>query len=369
MGATVWGEVTRVRKLGMGLRHPTSELEIRFGVLELPGARFHDLNARLKQVDTAREKVDAAGVVRGIHPAFAVSSPLAAYAWRLLWLEPPVALPVWATKFAFARSPDPEIAFPAGTELTLALREPPLPAADLDSGLPPPLVPEDAASLPPLAETHAQLTSGRKVDRVNMIFRGTPDQLERAFDAAGWAGAQRRSPMTILRSYRSLIERRPYSAAPMSTLLLEGRTPDLAFQKNLNTFARRHHLRLWRDPSSPDTWVAAAVEDTGIRFAPRKLRWVHTTDAGTSAEQAKILHDLAFTGCVARAGEVEDQITVIVLRDCPDARLAQNPAAALRRPGWKSAVHSLGADVFRSNFVFVGAQTMRLLGALKSTQR
>ena len=56
--------------------------------------------------------------------------------------------------------------------------------------------------------------------------------------------------------------------APVSQLYLFGRAEDLAFEKMLNTFLKRHHLRLWRTTVSTadgrEIWLGASTHDIGM---------------------------------------------------------------------------------------------------------
>src|SRR5204863_4307611 len=79
------------------------------------------LNARVVQVETAKERVKAQGVVGGIYPTANLSSSAAFYVMPLLCLDPEFGVPMLGIKFLIARSPDPEIYFPAGTEVVLEL--------------------------------------------------------------------------------------------------------------------------------------------------------------------------------------------------------------------------------------------------------
>jgi hypothetical protein len=53
-----------------------------------------------------------------------------------------------------------------------------------------------------------------------------------------------------------------YSSAHVSSLLLDGKQPDLVFQKSLDTFAKRHHVRIWKKTKTyggREVWVGAAT--------------------------------------------------------------------------------------------------------------
>jgi hypothetical protein len=107
---------------------------------------------------------------------------------------------------------------------------------------------------------------------------------------------------------RAVAEARGYKEAPMSVLLLEGNRPDLVFQKQNNTFAMRHHLRIWRRPGTfqgRTIWVCAATHDTGIEFSPEKRNFIHKIDSEIDRERAKVVSDLVFSGHVKALSLVE----------------------------------------------------------------
>jgi len=104
-----------------------------------------------------------------------------------------------------------------------------------------------------------------------------------------------------LETFRAIAELRGYKEAPMSVLLLDGRKPDLVFQKQNNTFAKRHHLRIWARPASFEArpvWVCAATHDIGIEFSPENRTFIHKIDSEIDRERAKVVNDLLFGGRV-----------------------------------------------------------------------
>src|SRR5207249_8951250 len=84
----------------------------------------------------------------------------------------------------------------------------------------------------------------RPSDLTNIMFLATGEELRTAFEKAGWFPPSRLDAQSKLETARALIEARGYKEGPMSILLLDGRAPDLSFQKGNNTFAQRHHLRI-----------------------------------------------------------------------------------------------------------------------------
>ena len=136
-------------------------------------------------------------------------------------------------------------------------------------------------------------------DIVNVLFLGSRAEMDRAFHAAGWSQAERKSPMSLYRMYHALTKRIGYSRAPMNTLTLNGLPSDFVYQKNLDTVQKRHHIRLWKEPGRADVWLGAAAEDIAFRF--ELMHWTHSTAPNIDNERAKVVNDLAFTGCLDAA--------------------------------------------------------------------
>jgi hypothetical protein len=384
-GARLEGHVRTVKKLGWNPFRHTATIEYVFDRVVVDGWLRLPVETRLVSVDTAREKVDGDGRVHGIRPAMNVSSALAAYSWRLVMLEPIVGAGVWATKFAFARPPDPEIHFPKGTEMVLRVMAP-LTLPSVAGG---PAVPtlaeaksraagEALASLP---SQRASTASGQVADVVNVVLMGSESEVRRAFLAAGWAETEKKTVGSLMRTYRSIVERKSYRTAPMSTMTLDGVPAQLSFQKSLNSFARRHHIRLWRRASpGGEFWVGAATEDVGIGFSMKKLNWTHFIDQRIDGERAKVTNDLAFTGCVDAAtylgreelpGELahgaglvhtDGRVAVAQLNHCSHAAVPQQEP---RQPGVvKRFLIGAHHELVRSNFLYVGYHATKLATAV-----
>ena len=94
----------------------------------------------------------------------------------------------------------------------------------------------------------------------------------------------------------------------MSILLLDERPADLTYQKQNNTFAQRHHLRIWRRPAQwqgQDVWVSSSTHDIGIDFSPENRTFIHKVDSHIDAERAKVVSDLIFTGKIVSVALVD----------------------------------------------------------------
>ena len=90
----------------------------------------------------------------------------------------------------------------------------------------------------------------------------------------------------------------------MSVLLLDEQRPRFSFSKSLDTFSKRHHVRIWM---RPETWkgmpvlTASSTQDIGIQLSRKNKTFIHTIDTNIDNERAKIADDLMFTGCVDAA--------------------------------------------------------------------
>jgi hypothetical protein len=141
----------------------------------------------------------------------------------------------------------------------------------------------------------------RPSDMTNLMFLGSEQDIVNAFQKAGWSTAAQLNSKSKLETFRAMAEQRGYQEAPMSTLLLEGRPPDLVFQKQNNTFAARHHLRIWRRPArfhGQEVWICSATHDIGIAFSEEDRTFIHKVDTQIDRERAKVVSDLLFTGLV-----------------------------------------------------------------------
>ncbi|HXJ41584.1 MAG TPA: LssY C-terminal domain-containing protein, partial [Bryobacteraceae bacterium] len=138
-------------------------------------------------------------------------------------------------------------------------------------------------------------------DLTNLMFIGTEEQVRAAFTKAGWFEAAQLSAQSKMETARAVIEDRGYREGPMSVLLLEGDPPAMAWQKGNNTFAQRHHLRIFRRPEAfngQQVWVCSSTHDTGIEFSDKDRTFIHKVDTEIDRERAKVVTDLLFTGLV-----------------------------------------------------------------------
>ena len=137
-------------------------------------------------------------------------------------------------------------------------------------------------------------------DPVNLAFAASEADLLAAFAAAGWTRADPLSTLSGARIAADVLLDRPYPAAPVSTLLLDGRPQDMAFERAAGRSPqRRHHVRLWRRPG--DVWLGAASYDEGVELSRETLAVTHAVAPDLDAERDGLERDLRAAGWVAAA--------------------------------------------------------------------
>jgi hypothetical protein len=300
-GAAVSGRVVEVTG-----RHGRARLLVRFDRLAVDG---HEsvIQARVAEVDNAREAVTEDGRIVGL-PGVA-SPPSTTHALLLLAIsEHPVALALFEAVRAVARAVEHAgIQYDPGVEMTLVTeRATDVPGDVRDERPPSP----DATAVGPLVGSLPLFATAeraeRRADLTNVLLVGSGDEVSRAFEAAGWVRAES-SRRATTKAFLALARHHAYRSAPVSLLRLEGRAPDIVFEKQNNSISKRHHLRLWRlagGLEGRDAWLGAATHDVGIVF-DRPERWfTHEVDPEIDRERDKIVNDLVFTGAVAARSDV-----------------------------------------------------------------
>lgn len=385
-GVVVSGTITHIDRLGLGLRHTVARLDLHFTQLHLADGTSVAMDARVSSVETARESVRPDGAILGINPTANFSTGVSAM-FTLFYLgEPEFRLPFIGFKLLAARSPDAEIAFPSGTEVILRLTsslELRLPG-DRESDVQLLNSPQISSVQTILDSVPAQQTNregSRPSDLVNILLLGSQDEIRRSFRSAGWSMPESHGIMALYHMFHCAVERKSYSMLPMSELKLNGFRPDMSFEKSLNTFSKRHHIRLWRDAQS-GAWLGAATEDVRYKFSRAHL--THASDPHIDNERAKVVNDLAFTGCIDRGALIprasfrsgnqpgssiltDGDIAVLQLNDCMTARLTPVDPQKPRPIRIIRAAIAVGVDIARSNPVSViYAMTKSLVDASKT---
>lgn len=391
-GVVVRGSLVKVRRVGLGLIRETASVKPEFRELVLADGRTFRVDAHLEAIDNARERVDSKGMVHGIRATSALSNRAGE---RLLFLaedHPFTILPLLAVEATLFHFPDPEIRFPRGTEFYLNVDLPeewgpveacpaaPADASDIEMDQLRDLVDE----LPYWSYSKRQ---SQPMDLVTLLFVGSAQAVERAFDAAGWSGSRPNSFSSGFDAIRALAERNPDEDAPMRMLLLNGVEPSYMFQKTLDTFEKRHHLRIWQRAQKwrgQQVWASAATQDIGTTFSMRPFGFTHQIENDVDLERDKVVSDLRYTGCVDsvtyvprpepfrgtgqeyRRGVVSDaRVAVVALNACEHPRLDVAPGPAERRPsrlvrGIRRATLITRNHFIRDNWFWRGYEGVRM---------
>jgi hypothetical protein len=134
-------------------------------------------------------------------------------------------------------------------------------------------------------------------DPINVGLVGTREDVLCAMHTAGWYPAD---PITFRSSVEivgSVVLRRPYDDAPVSSLYYDGRKQDLAFEKPVGESAdRRHHVRFWEvlkkgDEDRP-VWLGSATFDRDVGLSRYTGQVTHHIAPDIDAERDGLINDL-----------------------------------------------------------------------------
>ena len=148
---------------------------------------------------------------------------------------------------------------------------------------------------------------GREGDMVNLLFIGQKEDLQAAFDSAGWVKPER---WKLRSAWHVITQRTHYIRQPMSRFFLFGRTQDYAYAlPDPNAIvSHRHHIRIWKTSHEVDgspVWAGAATHDIAIEVAKRGRLFNHRIDPNVDSERDFIGENLSGTAVPARATYVE----------------------------------------------------------------
>ncbi|MGA2904287.1 MAG: LssY C-terminal domain-containing protein [Candidatus Korobacteraceae bacterium] len=254
------------------------------------------LYLRVLDVENARETVRNNEIIGIVQPhastkvslitaAAAASNPIAGYAIK-------------GAQTIYGLSIRREICFPEGTDIIVQVVRPSMMKEKSKwTGWPKlPVTPElqkIVHNAPLRTQTSKQVPS----DLTNVIFLGTEKQLFTAFDEAGWYQAESLGVGSGLKSVQATIRKTGYNSAPVSLLTLNGAPPDYVFQKGLDTFAKRHHIRIWKlaeTYNGQEVWIGAATHDIDIANSKKGTKWSHRIDPHVDRERDVIEVDLLY---------------------------------------------------------------------------
>jgi hypothetical protein len=176
----------------------------------------------------------------------------------------------------------------------------------------------------------------------------------------------------------------------MSDLLVEDTKPEMSWQKSFNDLAKRHHIRIWKQPATwngRETWIGAATRDINFAFMRPGRPLTHKIAEYVDDERDKVVNDLVFTTCGELLDESErpdvpsvtrnatgdpmrtdGRIAVVQVNPCDaSATSLQTASASLPHHGSKMQrfarreILSLRSDVLRENLYWRSFESLRWL--------
>jgi hypothetical protein len=303
-GTKINGTVLFAQKAASKYDRPRMVLDFS-NIVHKDGAHS-SLYARVLDVDNARETIRNNEILGIIQPHASTKASLAMAA--LGAVNPIAGYTIKGIQTVYGLSVRREILFPAGTDLQVQIVRPSM-LKEKESWPGWQKMPVDAALQGVVEKTplRTHTAGGTPSDITNLMFLGTQEQLVAAFVEAGWFQADNLSVRSALKTMGATVRQTGYSSAPVSSLRIEGRVPDLVFQKSLNTFAKRHHLRIWKQAGTYDgreIWIGAATHDLAITNAKAGTKWSHRIDPYIDRERDWISTDLLFIGTAVGYADV-----------------------------------------------------------------
>ena len=219
-------------------------------------------------------------------------------------------------------------------------------------------------------------------DLLNVVFVGSQDEVESAFREAGWHNADPSSRRAWMKNLYALLNNSGYQQQPMMTFLLNGKPEDMNWQKSLNSYGRRDHLRIWEwtlEGSTDSVWISSSTHDTGAVLAVKYKGFVHHIASDIDVERSTVVRDLNFAGCVKSVAYVsrpemptvthnatgdvmhtDGSVAVVTLQNCQPAspQLDAYPESGSYKPGnhafryVRKQILTFRNDIWRANIIY-----------------
>jgi hypothetical protein len=396
MGAAIDGMVLKNRKVGWGIRHETAALELEFDQATAGSGAPVMFTARVEEVENAREAVRK-GVIQGIRSSDT-------FQWRIN--SRLIHLPTWnpysdlgliVYKATFPIFPEPEIYYPAGTDIRLRTTTEISCAQGRMNEASPPVGSESEQIDEMIGQLPVRVTTTKNInaDLLNIVFLGSEDQVRSAFREAGWQNADSVSKHSAMKSMYALLNNSGYAQQPMTPFFLDGKPADMSWQKSLNSYDRRDHLRIWHWPlagTSNSVWISSSTHDTSAVLAVKYKGFVHHISPDIDEERSNVVRDLNFAGCVRSVSYVsrsempitahnatgdvmhtDGSVAVVTLQSCQPGEpgLNSNAEGGSFKPGGyafrylRKQILTYRNDIWRANIIYgiydVGRMTVKAL--------
>src|SRR4029077_20506145 len=281
VGTIVEGRIQSVHRVGMGIRHETAAIHLVFDRFSSVNGESSEMQSQVVDVDNARENVNK-GVIQGV---LGTQTPQGRITSRLKYLPTINPYSDWfllAYRATFPIFPEPEIYFPAGTDMRLELTAPMHVANRLTvESMVGDFSPSEKDELSMMVQSIPERTftqKGNAADAINLVFLGSRVQLDDSFAAAGWKDSDPASRRAVFRQFHAFLALKNYPTQPMSQQLFEGRPSDMTRQKSLDSYAKREHSRIWSTGErwyGQPAWVAAGTRDTSAAISIRQRKLIH----------------------------------------------------------------------------------------------
>ena len=391
MGTPVEGVVKSKHKVGWGIRYETASLELEFTQAILGPDSAVAITARVAEVENAREHVKN-GVIHGVMSSDTFQGRVNSRLIHMPAWNPYSDLGLIIYKATFPIFPEPEIYYPSGTDMRLSMKAP-IAFLPPTAMMLPDTNPADESQFDVWLQRMPQRTTTLKsvdADLINIVFLGSGQQVQAAFREAGWHGSDPVSRRSVMRNFYALLNNSGYAQQPMKTFLMDGKSEDMNWQKGLNSYGRRDHLRIWKwtpEGASAPVWVSSSTHDTGAILSVRYKSFVHHIAPDIDDERAKVVRDLNFAGCVQWVSYVarpamatitqnatgdlirtDGSIAVVQLQDCHPVvtGLSASPSTAGYRPGnhvfryIRREILTFRNDIWRANIIYGAFDLVRM---------
>lgn len=302
-GLEVDGEVISARKVGLGFIRDTASLEIRFDRLVTSNGEILPFAAQVVEIDNARETARN-GVIHGIRSTNTPQGRITSNLIHLPYYNPYTDLTLIIYR-SLSILPDPEIYLPPGTDLRLQLTaalkvvdQPELPHVSFQ------LDEYERGDIELLLQSVSERTttrSGKDADLVNLLFIGSEEQLQDAFNSAGWRPGDPNSSHALIKQFSAFLTFTNYPTMPVSHQLLDGQPQDFTWQKSFDSYGKREHLRIWSQPHTvlnQQAWLSAYTRETSAALSLRYHQFIHHIDRNLDEGVNMLVRDLSLSGCV-----------------------------------------------------------------------
>lgn len=254
----------------------------------------------LTGVDNARESVDQTGLITGITASHTFAALAQEGVAKMESKSGLLGQLLSSATSSMVKPANPAIDYKPGVELVVKLTKPLDWTPSGYMGDVPAVSPASAldAIVGKVPFRTMALKPVKPSDLTNLMFIGSKQQIESAFKEAGWFAAAALGRASEMQTAQAIIQDSGYKEAPMSILTLDGRPPDMTFEKQNNTFAARHHIRIWNVGSTFEgrpVFVAAATHDIKIYYSKTSRSITHGIDPNIDRERTKVTDDLLFT--------------------------------------------------------------------------